>query len=146
MPKHLLVAYDFSDPAKRALEAAHQLRAALHCAVDVVHVFLDPFAEIEHPPKESLWASETQMHAHLEAVGEEVKKDVADVFGPDAQAVTVHVVRGTPSVELLKMRDQVHADLLVSGATGKSEVERVLLGSVSTHLVRKSPVPVLTVK
>lgn len=146
MPKHLLVAYDFSEPAKHALAVAAQLRARLHVAVDVVHVFLDPFAELKHPPKESLWSSEEQMRAHLAAVEEQVRKDVTDAFGPEAQAVTVQVVRGTPSFEVLQLIDRIGADLLVVGATGKSGAERVLLGSVSTHLVRKSPVPVMTVK
>ncbi|MFW6067539.1 MAG: universal stress protein [Myxococcota bacterium] len=146
MPKHLLVAYDFSEPAKRALRLAHQLRAKLHVGVDVVHVFLDPFAELKHPPKDSIWANEEQMRTHLAAVEDQVRKDVATVFGPESQAVTVRVIRGTPSHELLKLLDETGADLLVVGATGKGGVERALLGSVSTHLLRKSPVPVLTVK
>lgn len=145
MPKHLLVAYDFSEPAKRALELAQHMRAQLHVAVDVVHVFIDPFAELKHPPKESMWASEEQMQAHLDSVEAQVREDVKNVFGPDAQAVTVRVVRGTASFEILEQLRQVKADLLVLGGTGKSGIERGLLGSVSTYLLRKSPVPVLTV-
>jgi nucleotide-binding universal stress UspA family protein len=146
MTKHILVAYDFSAPSNRALELAHHLRARLRAAVDVVHVFVDPFAELEHPPKESIWATPEQMEAHLEAMRGQVRAAVEDVFGPDLHAVTVHAVRGQPAVELLRLADKVGADLIVVGATGKGGVERALLGSVSTHLIRKSPVAVLTVK
>jgi nucleotide-binding universal stress UspA family protein len=146
MAKHILVPYDFSGPSNRALEMAHHLRSRLHAAVDVVHVFLDPFSELEHPPKESIWASSEQMDAHLEAVRGQVRAAVADVFGPDAQAVTSHAVRGRPAQEVLRVAEEVGADLLVVGATGKGGVERALLGSVSAHLIRKSPIPVLTVK
>jgi nucleotide-binding universal stress UspA family protein len=146
MSKHILVAYDFSGPSNRALEVAHHLRSRLRAAVDVVHVFLDPFSELEHPPKESIWANAKQMDAHLEAMKSQVRAATEDVFGPEAQAVTVHAVRGRPAVEVMRLAEQVGADLLVVGATGKGGVERALLGSVSTHLIRKSPVPVLTVK
>ncbi|MFW6023491.1 MAG: universal stress protein [Myxococcota bacterium] len=146
MPKHLLVAYDFSEPARHALDLAAHLRGKLHVAVDVLHVFIDPFAELKHPPKESAWANEEQMKAHLAAVEDQVKKDVADRFGAETQAVSVRVVRGTASHEILKVAGEVGADLLLVGAMGKGGVERVLLGSVSHHLLRNSPVPVLTVK
>lgn len=142
---HALVAYDFSAPSHRALELARTLRAKTRCAVTVVHVFPDPFAELKHPPKDSIWASTEQLQAHLRAVNDEVDKQVRDVFGPDAQAIGCRVERGEPLAEILKVVAEVEADLLVVGTTGKGGMERALLGSVSQALVRKAAVPLLTV-
>lgn len=143
--KHVLVAFDFSAPSKHALELARTLRAKLHCAVTVVHVFPDPFADTAHPPKDSIWASSEQMQAHLEAVGEQVRKEVQQTFGPDAQAVTVEVERGNAREHVLGAIEERDADLVIAGTTGKGGIERALLGSVSSGLLRHSPVPVLTV-
>lgn len=143
--KHILVAYDFSEPSKRALEYASELRKALHCAVDVLYVFLDPFAEMKHPPKQSIWASPEQLQAHVRAVEEQTRAAVADVFGAEALAVTTSVVRGDPSTKILEKAAELEADLICIGSTGKSGVERVLLGSRSLDVLRQSPVPVLTV-
>ncbi len=144
-PHRLLVAFDFSEPARRALDLARALRAGLHAAVDVVYVLVDPFAERSTPPSESIWASERELMEHEEQMRRELRKEAEAVFGPEAQAVTVHVVRGTPVSELLALAEERHAELLIVGTTGKSGVERALLGSVSLALVRRSPIPVATV-
>lgn len=143
--KHALVAFDFSEPARRALELARTLRAKTHCAVTVVHVFPDPFAELKHPPKESIWASPEQIQAHMRAVRTEVHNVVNDVFGPEAQAVECRVERGTPLDEIRRVAQEEEADLLIVGTTGKGGMERSLLGSVSQSLVRQSPAPLLSV-
>jgi nucleotide-binding universal stress UspA family protein len=144
-PHRLLVAFDFSEPSKRALAFARQLRTQLHCGVDVVHVYLDPFAEMKKPPRESIWATPEQRDAHIKAVGEEVQHEVEKVFGPETQAVPIHVTHGDPGTEILRIANESGTDLVCTASTGKGGVERTLLGSVSTHLVRHSPVPVLTV-
>jgi nucleotide-binding universal stress UspA family protein len=56
-----------------------------------------------------------------------------------------HVVRGEPIKRIDALRQEIGADLIAVGSTGKGAVERALLGSVSQRIVRSSPVPVLTV-
>lgn len=143
--KHALVAFDFSPPSTRALELARTLRATLHCSLDVIHVFLDPFAEMKHPPKESVWATPEQRDAHLRAVGEQARKEVEKVFGAESQAIPLHVERGDPADRILAKAEELGTDLLIVGSTGKGGVERALLGSVSQKLVRHGPGAVLTV-
>ncbi len=144
-PHRLLVAVDFSEPSRRALELAHRLRAGLHAAVEVAYVLVDPFADRGGAPPESIWASEKELLAYEEGVRKELAGEVERVFGPEAQAVVQHVVRGTPVTELLALAEERGSDLLLVGTTGKSGVERALLGSVSLALVRRSKVPVVTV-
>lgn len=144
-PTHLLVAYDFSEASERSLRVARALRAKLHAAVDVVHVYQDPFAELKHPPRESAWSTPEQLGANLLALGEQVRSRVADAFGPDAQAIRCHVRQGDLPETIFDIATEVGADLLVVGTTGKTGVERALLGSVSHKLLRESRIPVLLV-
>lgn len=144
-PKHLLVAFDFSESAERALRTARMLRAKLHAAVDVLHVYQDPFAELKHPPRESVWSTPEQLGANLLALADQVRSRVAEAFGPDAQAIRSHVRQGDLPDAIEDAAKEFGADLIVVGTTGKSGVERMLLGSVSHKLLRQSRIPVLLV-
>lgn len=52
---------------------------------------------------------------------------------------------GEPYDEILKTIDEENIDLVVIGASGKRGIDRLLLGSVTERVVRKSTVPVLVV-
>lgn len=141
----LLVAFDFSDPARRALEEARRLRAQLHCAVDVVFVLDDPFTEHPGAPKESVWAAEKELEAHEAALKTVIGRTVTDVFGPDAQTVTTSIARGGAVQSILSATEQSGADIIIVATTGKGGVERMLMGSVSQKLLQTSTVPVITI-
>jgi nucleotide-binding universal stress UspA family protein len=70
---------------------------------------------------------------------------VADVFGDDAGSVTTVLAVGRPVEEILRHARAYRADLLVVGTTGRTGVERLLLGSVAEKVVREGTIPVLTV-
>jgi len=72
-------------------------------------------------------------------------EDVSDVFGPDDQAVRVELDYGDVVERVLSYRAELGSELLVVGRTGKSLTEQFLLGSFTIRLLRRSPVPVLTV-
>jgi len=143
--RRLLVAFDFSDPARRALEEARRIRAQLHSAVDVIFVLDDPFSEHPGMPKESIWAAEKELAAHEAALKTVIGRTVAEVFGPDAQTVTTQVIRGGAVQSILTAAEESDASVVVVATTGKGGVERLLLGSVSQKLLQTCPVPVLTV-
>ncbi len=56
------------------------------------------------------------------------------------------VAQGNPSVELLKISQELGVDLLIMGSLGRTGVEKILLGSVAESVVLQSPIPVLLVK
>ena len=144
-PHHILVASDYSEPARRALEQVRWLHARLGAAVTVVHVHHDPLVAMRSVPDTSLWASEAQREAHLETAAEDLRTMVRESFGPDWQAVTVRVAIGEPAIAIPAVAKEIGADLICVGTTGKTGIERVLLGSVAERLVRESSVPVLSV-
>lgn len=53
---------------------------------------------------------------------------------------------GTPYEEILAYVEEAEVDLVVMGTHGKQGLTRVLLGSTAEEVLRRSPVPVLTVK
>jgi len=61
-------------------------------------------------------------------------------------AVEEHVTEGDAREEIVRMAEEWPADLVVVGARGLTPLKRMMLGSVSTSLVRYAPCPVLVVK
>jgi nucleotide-binding universal stress UspA family protein len=65
-----------------------------------------------------------------------------------ARGVTAEflVWEGDPGGSIAAAADAEHADLVVVGTRGRSGAERMLLGSVSDHVVRHAECPVLVVR
>ncbi len=57
----------------------------------------------------------------------------------------VFAIDGTPADGILSTAKQVHADLLVMGTSCNRGVDKWLHGSVAEHVLRSSPIPVITV-
>lgn len=53
------------------------------------------------------------------------------------------VVRGAPGAALCDLAGEIGADAIVIGSRGRGGIKRALLGSVSDHVVRHAPCPVV---
>ncbi|APW98499.1 universal stress protein UspA [Halobiforma lacisalsi AJ5] len=73
-----------------------------------------------------------------------VEDVVATVDSRDCE-VRPAVRRGRPASTILSYAADNDVDLLVVGRTGRGNIERTLLGSVTDRLLRRSPIPVLVV-
>jgi nucleotide-binding universal stress UspA family protein len=60
--------------------------------------------------------------------------------------VTTMLEAGNPYEAVLNAADQVKADAIVVGTSGKAAIDRVLIGSVSEYIVRNSKCTVIVVK
>jgi len=143
--KTMLVAHDFSEPANRALLLAADLARAVGATVHVVHVHPDVYDGHSDPALGLPWPTPGQEDRYLRFLEAEVERSVVAALGDEGEHVKRHIVRGDPVKRLAAMAQEIGADLICIGSTGKGAVERVLLGSVSQQLLRTSPVPVLTV-
>ncbi len=143
--KTLLVAHDFSGPADRALKMAAELASALGATVHVVHVHPDVYDGHSDPALGLPWPTTHQTERYLRFLETEMERIVTTLLGAAGRDVRRHVVRGDPIKRLSALAQDLSADVLCVGSTGKGAVERILLGSTSQHLMRMSPVPVLTV-
>ncbi len=59
---------------------------------------------------------------------------------------TLHLKRGHPGEVILTVAGEIGADLVIIGSVGKSQISRMLSGSVSTFVVTHSPVATLVIK
>lgn len=62
------------------------------------------------------------------------------------ELASAHLRMGRPIDEILRLRDELSADLIVIGSRGLNAFKRVLLGSDAEGVVRHAPCPVLVVR
>jgi len=75
--------------------------------------------------------------------GEAMVADTVAALGID-HAVT-RLLDGNPGQALCAFAKEVEADAIVMGSRGRGGLKRALLGSVSDHVLRHAPCPVLVV-
>ncbi len=141
----IVVAYDFSEPARRALRWARYLRAQLHLAVIVVHVEDDPLRQTPLRGGGGSWQTPAEAERRQRWLEDELRREVEERFGPDAQAIRTVVTRGRVGERLHEVALELGANLVLIGASGKNAVDRALLGSITQELVRTSALPVMTI-
>ena len=55
------------------------------------------------------------------------------------------IVSGDPAAEIIKSVESEDVDMVIMGTHGRKGLEHTIFGSVAENVVRKSPVPVMTV-
>jgi nucleotide-binding universal stress UspA family protein len=138
--KNILVPVDFSEPSKKAVTYGLTLADQLRARLVIAHIVPESTA--------LAYAFPTQTN--------EIEKDQEDKARAEIQrllplqyrekyAIQMIVRTGTIETELLRIVNDERADLVVMGTHGRGNPGRWLLGSVTERLLRKLPVPVLTV-
>lgn len=133
LPERVLVAVDFSESSKRALDLGGPMVRTGGTAT-LTHVITS-----ETDPMD--WRA---MDApHLGSVGRELDQFASEVEFRDGVARARRVVAGDPGKKLLEISAEMRADLIVTGSHGHNFLNRLLLGSVSTQLLRKAGCSIL---
>ena len=140
--RKILVGYDGSKNAKRALERAAAL--AVHPGVALrivvaVNMVLPVYGPIA-PYYPSDYAEQTIKE------GEKTLAEAVNRAKEVAQNVEGSVERGRPAEVVLDLAASEGANLIVLGRRGMSGVERFLMGGVSSSVVSHSRCDVLIVK
>jgi nucleotide-binding universal stress UspA family protein len=143
--RKILLAYDFSDQANRALLFASQIGTQLGAELHVVHVHVDIYDGRSQPAAGIPWASQDQTDRYMRFLHTELHNAARVVVGELSDKLTYHVLRGDPVKRIEALAEELGADLICIGSTGKGAVQRMLLGSVAQLVLRTSKVPVLSV-
>jgi nucleotide-binding universal stress UspA family protein len=131
----IMAAVDFGSTSNRAFETAVDLARRLGAPLDLVNVC----------PPIPIEALETGVSPpYVEEAHERLARlrARADELGVRA---AVHVRHDTVVFALLEAIDDLRPQLVVVGSHGRQGVARVLLGSISEAIARRSPVPVVIV-
>lgn len=138
----ILVAVDFSNHARAALEAAVELAVARgHQEILCLHVYQVPLG-YSHTGK-SLVEFEEILRQNAE---EQYREMIAKI---DARGIDLRFLLACGDQPSRVIRDQIfnhHVDLAVVGARGRTTGAAILLGSVTERLIRITPCPLLAVK
>jgi nucleotide-binding universal stress UspA family protein len=137
----ILVAIDGSKISDRALKIALDEAKVWNATVNVIYVVeTGLFSSL---PMDNTWEI---MYSMLEKEGQdaldEAKKEA------DAKHITLkaNMKQGHAGNEIVNASEELGADLVIVGSHGRSEVDRILLGSVSSFVVSHSKVSVMVVR
>jgi nucleotide-binding universal stress UspA family protein len=82
----------------------------------------------------------------LKEASEEILQEANEIAERHGRSIETDSVRGRPDRSIVQYADKNGSDLVIIGSHGRKGTERILLGSVAEKVVRRSPVPVLTVR
>ncbi len=152
MFKRILFATDFSPHAEMAKQVAADLAkgdGGKHLWVlTVLEPVEEPLWSTEEPPGVSAEAWEETQKEEIEALEAEKRARLhADVAALRELGVPVtEMVReGDPAEEIVAAAREVQADVIVMGTHSNRTLWDVILGSVTAHVIRHAPCPVLAV-
>jgi len=136
VPSRAVVGLDFSVASRQAARLAlHLLAPGGH--LTLVHVR----PRFEHPS--AAWqAWDVEYGRTLPPLFDQVR---AQLHVPDGIRVDTVAVRGDPAPALLAFAQQANADLVAVGTQRHSPLERLVVGSVATRVLRTARVGVLAV-
>lgn len=143
MFKTILFATDFSESSDHAFQYALSLARKFESRLGIIHVISEPvdlrgfyvphisFDKLEEEIEQgALKMMEKFCHTHVQ----------------DYANVESFVVPGIPYDEIIKKAVEINADLIVVGTHGRTGLDHVLFGSTAEKVVRKSAVPVMTIR
>ena len=138
MYRKILVGYDGSDAGRKAFDAALGLAAENEAELYVLTVARPPDigSDVE---TEAVIENSRRYHHRLLA---ELKSAIA----PKHVKLHYEVAIGHPAEQIIYSSDKHGVDLIVVGDRGHSRLVRLLLGSVSRHVVEHAGRPVMVVR
>ena len=143
MFKRILIALDGSTMAEKALSTALVLAEQFGSELFLFRVVI-PLPISYRAGAASAAAIElAEREAVLEAA--DYLDDLAAGIQKKGFGVRVATRLGNPSKDIIEFAEQNQIDMLVMCTRGQTGLARWLLGSVTDHVVRSSPVPVVVV-
>jgi nucleotide-binding universal stress UspA family protein len=125
MWKKILVGYDGSRFAKKAVEKSEKIALNNNSELIIVNVY-----------------RELVTKSYSISLLEQVKENISE----ELKVKTVAARSTDVDEELIEIADEKKANLIVVGSRGRSEAGAVLLGSVSHSIATSAPIDVLIVR
>jgi len=143
MIRSLLVGFDGSEPARKALKFAHDLTVQTHAKLTVLFVMEFPRVVPVAPLDGYFVAAPAHDPRDLEMARKMLEEAVADL--PPAEVMQQVTVGASVADVVCQEGARLEVDLIVVGARGRSPGGRWLLGSVSDRIVHHAGRPVAVV-
>lgn len=143
--KRIMLATDFSDASKKALDYAVQLAHSMDARLRIVHVFNPDVWEF--PSSYYMMSgSDTWLEEQVRHTREYGKKALHDWMLSVSGVVDSCFAEGRPAEMIVQEAKEWNADLLVLGSHGYTGRDRAVLGSVTDKVISASHCAVLAIK
>jgi nucleotide-binding universal stress UspA family protein len=139
--RRVIVPVDFSLHSEAALRMA--LSLAPEARITLVHAFEVPF----EGKLKLAGATEAELRRYRDEAHQKallnIGKMLSDIPQKDASRIAHLVEKADPAVFTLEQAEDLGADLIVMGKHGRSQIEEMLLGSVTRHVLTDAKCDVL---
>lgn len=142
--KKILVPCDFSGPSVSAYRVALDIAQSSGGEIHLVNVIELPV--MHDTVLMPVLSFEEALLQELREKAEKQFEKLKRKYAGDFEDIVPTVLYGNISVMLLQYIEEHDIDLVVMGTKGATGVREALIGSNAEKMVRRSPVPVLTVK
>lgn len=156
--KKILVPYDISKPADKALEHAQRLAKASPNETDVIVLHIIPeipiYPVVEHAIRSRKDSKLSAFQEHAQYVYSVMKNEVIRILDEKKleyeqrglKEFKTEAVQGRPVDRILEYAENNEIELIIMGGTGLSGVAKLAaLGSVSRGVLERSKCPVMIV-
>ena len=141
-PAKILCTVDYSEASERALNNAIKIARTFKSELQVINVF--ETMDIRYSPRYKADFEEENKRIELE--NKKRFNEFLESFNFTDIDYRAEILRGMPDREILDFVNRNHVDLLFMGATGKTFMQRILLGSVTEKVVRELPASMVVTK
>jgi len=146
MIKNILIPVDGSEHSKKALHLGCDLAQKYGAAVHLIHIAESPIREhtmalggaaitLRASPDELKQAGTRELEFASEYAANHGVKEV-----------TTEVEGGSPAHRIVESAKEIHADMIVMGSRGLSDLAGLLVGSVSHKVTNMAPCTCITVR
>ncbi|MCM2263681.1 MAG: universal stress protein [Desulfuromonadales bacterium] len=143
MFQSILFATDFSESSDHAFQYALSMARKFESRLGIIHVISEPVDlrgfYVPH-------ISFDKLEEEIEQGALKMMEKFCRTHVQDYAKVESFVVPGIPFDEIIKKAAEINADLIVVGTHGRTGLDHVLFGSTAEKVVRKSTVPVMTIR
>jgi nucleotide-binding universal stress UspA family protein len=141
-PKEILCPVDFSEASARALNNALKIARIFDSRLNIINVY-EPLENLYSPRFEIDPTDENQKR---EAENKRMFKHFLDKFNFSGVNYHSELLKGDAYLKISEYIKTKKIDLLLIGATGKTMLSRILLGSLTEQIARDLPCSMISTK
>jgi nucleotide-binding universal stress UspA family protein len=142
-PMKILHPSDFSAGSRPALEKAIEMAKTNRATLELLHV-MRPVVSVRSTASPKMY---DQRVASATARARKKMQSLVKKARSAGVKATSTIVEGVAVADpIVRVARAKRADLIVMGTRGRTGVRRLLLGSVASRVISRSPCPVLTVR
>jgi universal stress protein A len=134
--KKIMCAFEFDGNSTAALRLSGTLAKESNATLYILHIARVPTQDMDVPlPFDSHPRWETEARSKLEPI-------VRGTLDADVHCV-IDIRSGVPDLDIVRAARELAVDLIVMVTHGRTGLEHLILGSVTEHVIREAPCPVL---